>query len=256
MEYINSLITVYRKEIWQKFCEAIEKYGLIEDGDRILVGISGGKDSLILTKLLEEYRRHSGISFEYIPVLIDGGFDKKSVERVKKCCETIGIDLMIRESDIFEVVRKEKKNSPCFLCGRMRRGVLYKTCTELGCNKLALGHHFDDVIETTVMSMLYSGEIKTMLPKLQSEHFDVELIRPLYLIEEKSIIKWKERHNIDAIRCECPLSELQNEGKEAKRFLVKKYLSEADRKIRANIFRSMENVDLKYVLGVKNEKQD
>ena len=185
-EIEKSIIKKYRKEIWSKFVKAVKEYELIEENDKIMVCISGGKDSFLLAKCFQEIIKHGKFKFEAHYVVMNPGYKKENIELIKKNAEELNIPIEIFESDIFEVVDTISSESPCYLCARMRRGFLYNKAKELGCNKIALGHHFDDVIETTLLSMFYGSEIKTMMPKLHSTNFEgLELIRPLYLIKEQ-----------------------------------------------------------------------
>ena len=184
----KSIIKTYRKEIWARFIKAVKEYELIKDGDSIMVCISGGKDSFLLAKCIEEIKRHGKINFDAIYVCMNPGYSEANLNLIKNNAKLLNIDLQIFESDIFESVEVMNAKSPCYMCARMRRGCLYKEAQRLGCNKIALGHHFNDVIETTLLSMFYGAEFKTMMPKLHSDNFDnMELIRPLYLVREKDI---------------------------------------------------------------------
>ncbi|HOP65948.1 MAG TPA: ATP-binding protein, partial [Bacilli bacterium] len=182
----KSIIKKYRKEIWSKFVNAIKDYELIQENDKIAVCISGGKDSFLLAKCLEELKRHGKFKFDLEFILMDPGFNKKGIKKIKKNANILKIPLKIFKSNIFKDIKGE--DSPCYVCARKRRGHLYNYAKNLGCNKIALGHHFDDAIETTLLSIIYGGEVKGMLPKLKSKHYKgMELIRPLYLVQEKNI---------------------------------------------------------------------
>lgn len=190
-EIEKSLTTTYRKDIFRPFVKAINEFNLVEPGDKIAVAISGGKDSLILAKLFQELKKHNKIPFELVFLSMDPGFNQINRESLEANCKYLNIPLELRESDIFEVIGKIAKENPCYMCARMRRGFLYNAAKELGCNKLALGHHFDDVIETTLLNMFYGGQFMTMVPKIEAQNFDdIELIRPLCLVKEKDIIRW------------------------------------------------------------------
>lgn len=185
----KSIIKKYRKEIWSKFIRAVNDYELIKENDNIMVCISGGKDSFLLAKCIQELKRHGKINFNVNYVVMDPGYKEETKNKIIANAKKLNIDINIFETDIFEVANKLNKEHPCYMCARMRRGYLYNKAKELGCNKIALGHHFDDVIETTLLSMFYGSEIKTMMPKLHSDNFPgLELIRPLYLVKEQSII--------------------------------------------------------------------
>ena len=256
-EIEKSIIKKYRKEIWAKFIEAIKTYELIQDNDKIMVCISGGKDSFLLAKCIQELKRHGKINFEARYVVMDPGYNEYNRKYIEDNARILNIPIEIFESDIFDVVSIIDSKSPCYLCAKMRRGYLYNKAKEIGCNKIALGHHFDDVIETTLLSMFYGAEIKTMMPKLHSDNYEgLELIRPLYLVKEGSIISWRNYNELTFINCACRFTEgcsLINDGtskrKEMKE-LIKK-MRQINREIDHNIFKSMDNVNLNCVLGTK-----
>lgn len=253
-EIERSLIKTYRKEIWAKFVKAVKDYQLIKKEDKIMVCISGGKDSFLLAKLLEELSRHGEVPFDLKFVVMDPGYEQKSRDKIEENAKILGLDIEVFETDIFQVIDKISKDSPCYMCARMRRGYLYDKASELGCNKIALGHHFDDVIETTLLSMLYGGEVKTMVPKVTSSNFKgLELIRPMTLIKEKDILNWVRYNKLEFINCACDFTK-RKEHDLGKRIEIKK-LIESFRKIDANIdhniYKSMENVNLECVLGYK-----
>ncbi len=256
-EIEKSIIKKYRKEIWAKFIEAIKTYELIQDNDKIMVCISGGKDSFLLAKCIQELKRHGKINFEARYVVMDPGYNEYNRKYIEDNARILNIPIEIFESDIFDVVSTIDSKSPCYLCAKMRRGYLYNKAKEIGCNKIALGHHFDDVIETTLLSMFYGAEIKTMMPKLHSDNYEgLELIRPLYLVKESAIISWKNYNELTFINCACRFTEgcsLINDGtskrKEMKE-LIKK-MRQINREIDHNIFKSMDNVNLNCVLGTK-----
>lgn len=256
-EIEKSIIKKYRKEIWAKFIEAIKTYELIQDNDKIMVCISGGKDSFLLAKCIQELKRHGKINFEARYVVMDPGYNEYNRKYIEDNARILNIPIEIFESDIFDVVSTIDSKSPCYLCAKMRRGYLYNKAKEIGCNKIALGHHFDDVIETTLLSMFYGAEIKTMMPKLHSDNYEgLELIRPLYLVKEGAIISWKNYNELTFINCACRFTEgcsLINDGtskrKEMKE-LIKK-MRQINREIDHNIFKSMDNVNLNCVLGTK-----
>ena len=256
-EIEKSIIKKYRKEIWAKFIEAVKTYELIQDNDKIMVCISGGKDSFLLAKCIQELKRHGKINFEARYVVMDPGYNEYNRKYIEDNARILNIPIEIFESDIFDVVSTIDSKSPCYLCAKMRRGYLYNKAKEIGCNKIALGHHFDDVIETTLLSMFYGAEIKTMMPKLHSDNYEgLELIRPLYLVKEGSIISWRNYNELTFINCACRFTEgcsLINDGtskrKEMKE-LVKK-MRQINREIDHNIFKSMDNVNLNCVLGTK-----
>lgn len=248
-----SLRKKFKKSIWCKFTKAINEYELVQPNDRIAVCISGGKDSMLMAKLFQELKRHDKFPFEVVFLVMDPGYSPENRRIIEKNAESMSIPITIFESDIFDSVYNIEKN-PCYICARMRRGYLYNKAKELGCNKIALGHHFDDVIETILMGMLYGSQMQTMMPKLHSENYEgMELIRPLYLVREADIIKWTERNSLSFIRCACSVSEKNEaEGNGSKRAKVKALLSqlrETDPAVDMNIFRSAENVNLQTLIS-------
>ncbi len=250
-EIEKSIIKKYRKDIWRKFTKAVTDYKLINDNDKIAVCISGGKDSFILAKCLQEIKKHGKIKFDLEYICMDPGYDEVSSKKIKENAEKLGINLNIFNTNIFETVSKISEKAPCYLCARMRRGYLYDEAKKRGCNKIALGHHYDDVIETILLGMLYGGQIGTMLPKLKSQNFEgLELIRPLYLVREKSIISWAKYTNMNFIGCACNLKEEDSKRKEIKELI--KELSQKNEFIEGNIFKSVENINLGQVMGYKN----
>lgn len=203
----RSLIKTYRKSIWNPFIAAVKRYELIEPGDRIAVCISGGKDSVILAKLMQELQRHTSQPFELVFMVMDPGYKSENRKLIEDNAALLGIPITIFDSDIFDVTVSVEKN-PCYLCARMRRGFLYAKAQELGCNKIALGHHFSDVIETTVMGLFYGGQLQAMPPKLRSKNFPgMELIRPLYCVHEDAIIAWKNYNHLQFLQCACRFTE-------------------------------------------------
>lgn len=256
-EIERSIIKKYRKEIWAKFVKAVKDYKLINENDRVMVCISGGKDSFLLAKCVEELQKHGGIPFEAYYVCMNPGYNEANKIKIFENAKILNINLEMFDSDIFEVANSLNEKSPCYMCARMRRGHLYNKAKELGCNKIALGHHFDDVIETTLLSMFYGSEVKTMLPKLHSENFEnIELIRPLYLVKENSILAWAKYNNLEFINCACKFTErvsLSDEPvskrKEMKELI--KHLRELNPDIDYNIFKSLDNINLNCVLGTK-----
>lgn len=256
-EIERSIIKKYRKEIWRPFVKAVNEYELIQENDNIMVCISGGKDSFLLAKCIQELQRHGKIKFNAHYVVMDPGYNDYNRYFILDNAKILNVPIEMFQSDIFDVVAKIDSKSPCYLCARMRRGYLYNKAKELGCNKIALGHHFDDVIETTLLSMFYGAEIKTMMPKLHSDNFEgLELIRPLYLVKESAIITWRNTNELTFINCACRFTEgcsLINDGtskrKEMKE-LIKK-LRQVNKDIDYNIFKSMDNINLNCVLGTK-----
>ena len=255
-EIERSLIKKFRKDIWCKFTKAVRDYELINDNDKIMVCISGGKDSFILAKCIQELKRHGKVKFDDHFVVMDPGYSKANRKKIEENAEIMNIPIEIFESDIFDIVTKVDR-SPCYLCAKMRRGFLYDKAKSLGCNKIALGHHFDDVIETTLLSMFYGAEVRTMMPKLKSANFKgLELIRPLYLVKEDSIIAFKNYHNINFLNCACKFTEevsIKDDGM-SKRNEMKKLINnlrKEDKNIDHNIFKALDNVNLNCVLGTK-----
>ena len=255
-EIERSIITTYRKKIWGKFVKAIKDYELIQKGDKIAVCISGGKDSMLLAKLMQETHRHGKIDFELEFLVMNPGYNEENTQKIIENSKTLNIPIKVFESDIFEIV-DELEGSPCYLCARMRRGFLYSKAKELGCNKIALGHHFDDVVETILMGMLYGSQIQTMMPKLHSQNFEgMELIRPLYLIKENDIINWSIHNELSFIACACKVTDFKNGDGGSKRDEIKEliaYLKTIDDSIDSHIFRSVENVNLKTIIRYKKD---
>ena len=251
----RSLIKTYRKSLWNPFVAAVKRYELVSPGDHIAVCISGGKDSMVLAKLMQELQRHTEQPFSLTFLGMDPGYNMENRALMESNAALLGIPVEVFESDIFDVTTKVEKN-PCYLCARMRRGWLYAKAQELGCNKIALGHHFDDVIETILMGILYGGQINTMMPKLHSTNFQgMELIRPLYLVKEADILAWKEYNQLQFLQCACRFTEessrRQNEEL-SKRKEMKKLIGEFRKTspyIDMNIFRSVENVNTDACIG-------
>lgn len=203
----RSIITKYRKELWHPFIDAVAKYQLVNEGDRIAVCISGGKDSFCMAKLMQELERHGKVKFEAVYLVMDPGYNEINRAKIESNAALLHVPIQIYESNIFDIANSQD-HSPCYLCAKMRRGWLYNKAKELGYNKIALGHHFDDVIETTVMSMFYSSQIRAMLPKLHSDHFEgMELIRPMYKVHEQDIIAWRRYNELEFIQCACRFTE-------------------------------------------------
>jgi tRNA(Ile)-lysidine synthase TilS/MesJ len=255
-EIEKSIIKKYRKEIWSKFIEAINDYELIKENDKIAVCISGGKDSMLLAKCMQELKKHGKIKFDLEFITMDPGYHKDNLELIKKNAETLNIPLTIFNTDIFEVVSKYGKNEPCYLCARMRRGHLYNKAKELGCNKIALAHHLDDVIETILLNMFYNGRYGSMLPKLHSDNFEgMELIRPMYKVKEEDVKSWAKSNELEFINCGCMITVCSSSSKRAE---IKKLIKELKRinpSIDKNIFKSSENINLNTVIGYhKDEK--
>ena len=255
----RSVIKQYRKSIWRPFVSALNEYDMIRPGDRIAVCISGGKDSFLLAKCMQEILRHGKMTFGLEFLVMDPGYHPDNRSLIEENACRLGIPVKIFDSDIFDVV-VDVEESPCYLCARMRRGWLYAKARELGCNKIALGHHFDDVIETILMSMLYGAQVNTMMPKLHSTNFPgMELIRPLYLVREADILSWKEENGLRFLQCACRFTEriarekaLGEEVHSSKRQEVKELIRKLEKVnpgVAKNIFRSVENVNLDACIG-------
>ena len=262
-EIERSIIKKFRPQLWSQFTKAINIYNLIEDGDKIAICISGGKDSMLLAKLFQELKRHGKQNFEVCYLVMNPGYNDINYQNILKNVALMEIPVTIFESQIFNITDKIE-GSPCYPCARMRRGALYSKAKELGCNKIALGHHFDDVIETILMGMMYGGQFQTMMPKLHSTNFEgMELIRPLYLVREEDIIKWMNYNGLKFIRCACRLTEklelegkLKNDSSTSKRAETKaliRKLRETNPYIEANIFKSVENVHLNALICYKDK---
>ncbi len=249
----RSIVKKYRRQIWLPFLSAIKKYELIREGDRIAVCISGGKDSMLTAKCMQHLQRYSDFPFQVEYLVMDPGYRAENRRLVEENAAALGLPVHIFETRIFEIVG-DTDRSPCYLCAKMRRGCLYRHAQELGCNKIALGHHFDDVVETILLSMLYGAEIRTMLPKLHSLHYPgMELIRPLYLVKEDDVIAWARYNSLHFIRCACRFTENSAAGTgSSKRQEMKELVRQFRRKspnIDKNIFHSLENVNLEAVAG-------
>ena len=246
----RSIITKFRKGIWTKFLQAVKRYKLIEEGDKIAVCVSGGKDSMLLAKCVQELKRHSDIPFDAEYIVMNPGYNSENAERIEYNLKLLEIPAKIYPSDIFDVNDLIGGEHPCYLCARMRRGFLYARAKELGCNKIALGHHMSDVIETTLMSMLFGGQIQGMMPKIKSAHFEgMQLIRPLYCVNEDDIINWQRYNNLQFIACACKLTESLAVGEQGQsaRQDVKKLIKDFRTRnpdVDASIFKSLHNVQL------------
>ena len=255
----RSIIKAYRRDLWSRFTQAVNKYELIKPGDRIAVCISGGKDSFLMAKLFQELYAHGERNFELVFLNMDPGYNESNRRKIEDNARLLGIPLKTFKTSIFDIVG-ENETSPCYPCARMRRGALYSHARDLSCNKIALGHHYDDVIETILMGMLYGGQIQTMMPKLHSVNFPgMELIRPMYLIREESIIRWAKHNSLSFIACACRLTEAMEEAKgslDSKRAEIKrliKQLHDINQYTEANIFKSVENVNLATIIAYKKD---
>jgi tRNA(Ile)-lysidine synthase TilS/MesJ/rhodanese-related sulfurtransferase len=257
----DSIRGKFHKQLFSPFAKACKEYRLVEDGDRIAVCISGGKDSMLMAKLFQELQRHRKISFDLLFLVMDPGYNGDNRRLLEYNAKTLGVPITVFESTIFDVVDTVEKN-PCYLCARMRRGYLYSKAKELGCNKIALGHHYDDVIETILMGMLHGGQVQTMMPKLHSTNFEgMELVRPMYLIREADICRWRDWSELHFLQCACHFTDTcttcHEDGTTAsKRLETKKLiaaLKETNPQIEANIFKSVSNVNLNTVIAYKKD---
>lgn len=259
LESEKSIIKKFRKDIWARFVKGINDYDMIKENDKIAVCISGGKDSFLLAKCMQEIKRHGKIKFDLEFIVMDPGYNKENRKLIEENADKLNVPIKIFETDIFKVVDNVCE-SPCYLCARMRRGNLYSIAKNLGCNKIALGHHFDDVIETILLSILYGGEFKTMMPKLHSTNFEgMELIRPMYLVKEKYIKEWAKHCELTFLNCACRFTEKDaNHEANSKRREMKDLINEF-RKISPyidmNIFKSAENVNLNTIISYYNEDE-
>lgn len=257
VEIEQSIRKKFRKTIWCRFTRAVREYELVKEGDKIAVCISGGKDSMLMAKLFQELKRHNKFNFEVVFLVMDPGYSPTNRQIIEANAKRMNIPITIFESDIFDAVFNIEK-SPCYLCARMRRGHLYSKAKELGCNKIALGHHYDDVIETILMGMLYGAQMQTMMPKLHSTNFEgMELIRPLYLIREDDIKKWRDSNDLHFIQCACKFTDTcstcggENTSKRVEVKNLIRQLKETNPFVESNIFKSVENVNLSTVIAYK-----
>lgn len=251
----RSLTLKFRKQIWHPFIEAMKRYELVSEGDRVAVCISGGKDSMLLAKLMQMLQRYSDYPFELEYIVMDPGYLPENRKRITDNAALLELPIKIFDTDIFNSV-SEVKDSPCYLCARMRRGYLYSFARSLGCNKIALGHHFNDVIETLMMSILYGSQVQGMLPKLHSTNFEgMELIRPLYTVHEDAIIAWRDHNSLQFLQCACRFTEMTAETPaESKRLEMKRLIAELKKvnpQVDENIFNSLGNVCVDTVCGYK-----
>ncbi len=260
-EVEKSIRKRFHKELFSRFARGINDYELVQENDRIAVCISGGKDSMLMAKLFQELKRHNKFHFELVFLVMDPGYSPINRQVIENNARMLEIPITVFESDIFDAVYDVEK-SPCYLCARMRRGYLYSKAKELGCNKIALGHHYDDVIETILMGMLYGGQVQTMMPKLHSTNFEgMELIRPMYLIREEDIKKWRDYNHLHFIQCACRFTENcascgPDDVQVSKRMEVKNLIAEMKKVnpfVESNIFRSVENVNLSTVIAYKDQ---
>lgn len=253
-EIEKSVIKKYRRQLWSQFIKAIKNYDLIQSGDKIAVAISGGKDSLLLAKLFQELQRHGLKNFELEFICMDPGFNEANRQQLEFNCKHLNIPIKIFDKQVFKVVDEIANDYPCYMCARMRRGALYAYAQELGCNKVALGHHFDDAIETIMMNVLCSGQYKTMMPKLKSTNFEnMELIRPLYLIKEEDIKKWASKNGLNPMNCGCVVAAKKTSSKRAEVKALIKTLGASFDNVEKNIFNSANCVHTDAILGWKND---
>ena len=249
-EIERSVIKKYRKNLWSKFIKAIKDYKLVEEGDKIAIAISGGKDSLLMAKMFQELKRHGQVNFDIEFIAMDPGYHSDIRQLLVENCEYLDIPIHLFDSKIFEIADEIAKDYPCYMCARMRRGALYSKAQELGCNKLALGHHYDDVIETTMLNLLCAGNFKTMLPKLDSTNFDgIKIIRPLYYIREEDIIRFIQNSGIWPLNCACMVAAKKTGNKRYEIKELIKNLGENFKNVEKSIFRAAENVNIDSVLG-------
>lgn len=248
----RSIQKKFRRQLWGPYIKALKEFQMVEEGDKIAVAISGGKDSLLMAKLFHELKRISEVNFEVEFISMNPGFNEINSKRLDENLKHLGINCIRYNDNIFEVAEKMAKDYPCYLCAKMRRGSLYSMAEKLGCNKLALGHHFDDVIETTLLNIFYAGEFKTMMPKLKSSNYNIELIRPLYYIKEKDIRKFTDYNGLNPMNCGCVVAagKTSSKRKEIKELL--KVLDSKDNGIKAKVFNSVRNVNLNQCISWKN----
>lgn len=261
-EIERSIIKKFRRSVWRPFTKALNEYQLVQEGDKIAVCISGGKDSMLMAKLFQELKRHGKVNFDVVFLVMNPGYNEDNWKIIQDNAKVLGIPLTVFETQIFDTVADIDKN-PCYLCARMRRGYLYSHAKELGCNKIALGHHFDDVIETILMGMFYGGKVETMMPKLHSQNFEgMELIRPMYLIKEDDIIAWRDYNQLNFIQCACRFTEncvSCGGGRGSKRDEMKELIKEFRKQgdiIEKNIFRSVHNVNLRTIIGYHKDDME
>ncbi|MDR0846010.1 MAG: hypothetical protein LBN08_00690 [Lactobacillales bacterium] len=267
-EIERSIIKTYRKPIWTKFIKAINDFELVASGDKIGVCISGGKDSMLMAKCFQELQRHGRVPFELEFIVMDPGYNAVNLEMIKSNAELLDVPITIFDARIYDYVFGLDQGSPCYLCAKMRRGHLYNRAKELGCNKIALGHHYDDVIETIMLNMFYAGEVKTMMPKLHSSNFEgLELIRPMYYVREKHVINWRDGNDLTFINCACRFTEETGCGvdgtnplkKKSKRGMMKSLIAELAKDnphLESSIFSALQNVSLDSVINYKKNGEN
>jgi len=250
-EIEKSIKKTYKKEVWNKFIKGIKEFELIEPGDRVAVAISGGKDSFLMAKMLQMLQKNKNYDFEVEFISMDPGFSDINLQNMRKNLSYLGIEAHIFNTDVFEVSSLIAEDSPCYICARMRRGALYSKAVELGCNKMALGHHFDDVVETIMMSILYTGKYQTMMPKLKAQNFEgIEIIRPMYFVEEEDIIAYTLENGIEAMNCGCAVTSGKiSPSKRAEVKGILKNLSSLDKEFKWRIYKSSTNINLEKVIS-------
>lgn len=254
-EIERALQKPFRQYLWSPFIHALKEFSLVNENDKIAVCISGGKDSLLLAKLFQELKKISTVNFEVVFISMNPGFTKENLDNLKNNIKDLQIPCEIYEDNVFEIAQKMSEKKPCYMCARLRRGSLYTKATELGCNKIALAHHFDDVVETNVMSMFYMGKIETMLPKLKSDNFDIELIRPLYYVHEKDIKRFMNYCEITPMSCGCPVASGILDSKRRETKLLLQELEKKDKDIKKRIMQSMFNVNIEKIISYKKGKE-
>lgn len=256
-EIEESIRGTYRKKIWKKFMKAIQEFELIEEGDKIAVGVSGGKDSLLLCKLFQELKKDQSKHFEVKFISMNPGFEAMDIEKFQQNLKDLQIDCDIFDANVWQVAFEQDPESPCFLCAKMRRGVLYKKIEELGFTKLALGHHFDDVVETTMINLFYASTVKTMLPKVSSTSGNLQIIRPLVYVREEDIKSFMKLHDIEPMSCGCPVESNKTDSKRKEIKMLLQNLEKENPNIKQSIFHAMKNINLDYVLGyTRGNKND
>ena len=262
-EIEQTITKTYRKEIWKRFIKGITEYEMISEGDKIAVCISGGKDSMLLAKCFQELKKHKKMNFDLEFIVMNPGYNELNKQKIIENSKILNIPITMFETDIFNRVVNIEDN-PCYICARMRRGYLYEKAKELGCNKIALGHHFNDVVETILMGMLYGAKMQTMMPKVKStSHPGMELIRPLYFVREEDVIRWRDKNNLDFIQCACRFTEQytnnDNANHMSKREEMKRLIKELKNRyenIDVNIFNSVQNVNLDTIISYKKGNEE
>ncbi len=260
-EIERSIIVRFRKEIWRQFTKAVKDFELIKEGDKVAVCISGGKDSFLLAKCVEELKKHGKVNFDVKYIVMDPGYNELNRKKLEENAKLLNLDVDIFKTNIFDSVYSITEGSPCYLCARMRRGNLYSYAKQIGCNKIALGHHFDDVIETVLLNLFYGSEVKSMMPKLHSDNFEgMELIRPLYYVKEDDIKSWAKYNDLFFLNCACRFTEINNDShnENSKRLEIKnliKELKKVNPKVETSIFKAAQNINLNTVIAYKKDNK-